>query len=428
MKPVFTKTEYARRLAKVRAAMAEKGIEVLIEADPANMNYLTGYDGWSFYVPQLVVVPPEGEPLWIGRGVDFGGAKLTCWMSGANIVAYPEVTVQHPVMHPMDFVGEELVRRGLGRKRIGFPVDCYYFTPRASAALRKALPKAKVVETDLLVNWVRLVKSSAEIKLMRQAGKVTEQIVRAYYKAMRPGRRQCDAAGDILRSVAAGTAELGGDYPACMPFIPVGEQTQASHLTWSDQVIEAGQTSYIECSGVRHRYHSPLARSIWLGPKPPQNLLDVNKAVLEGMDAALEQAKPGNTCGMMADAWQKVLDRYGIEKESRIGYATGVGYPPDWGEHTASLRAKDPTVLEPNMTFHMILGMWMDGWGFESSETFRVTARGVECFADLPRGLTVIAGPRGKAMSAGRAKTKTKAAPARKTAAKSKAKPARKKA
>ncbi|MBT6118287.1 MAG: ectoine hydrolase DoeA, partial [Rhodospirillaceae bacterium] len=58
MKPVFTKNEYAKRLAKVRAAMAEKGIEVLIEADPANMNYLTGYDGWSFYVPQLVVVPP----------------------------------------------------------------------------------------------------------------------------------------------------------------------------------------------------------------------------------------------------------------------------------------------------------------------------------------------------------------------------------
>ncbi len=418
MKPVFDKNEYARRLTKVRKSMAAKGIEVLIEADPANMNYLTGYDGWSFYVPQIVVVPEAGEPVWIGRGVDLGGAKLTCWMSQANIVAYPEVTVQHPVMHPMDFVGQEFARRGWGRKRVGFPVDCYYFTPRASAALKAALPNARAVDTDLLVNWARLVKSDAEIKLMRQAARVTEAIVDTYYKAMLPGRRQCDAAGDILRTAAAGTAKFGGDYAACMPFIPVGDQTQASHLTWTDQVIKSGQTSYIECSGVRYRYHSPLARSIWIGPKPPRNLLETNAVVLEGMEAALAQAKPGNTCGMMADAWQKVLDRAGVKKESRIGYATGIGYPPDWGEHTASLRAGDPTVLKPNMTFHMILGMWMDGWGFESSETFRIADRGVECLAKVPRGLKVIDGARGKSQSAGRAKAKAKA--------KAKTKPARK--
>jgi Xaa-Pro aminopeptidase len=409
MKPVFNKNEYQRRVDAVRASMAEKGMDVLIEADPANMYYLTGYDGWSFYVPQMVVVPPSGEPVWIGRGVDFGGAKLTCWMAPSNIVAYPEITVQHPVMHPMDFVGEELIRRGLGNKRIGFPVDCYYFTPRASAALRKAMPNATVVDTDLLVNWVRLTKSDAEVALMKQAARVTEKIVDTYYAAMQPGRRQCDAAGDVLRASAQGTARFGGDYASCMPFMPIGEQTQASHLTWTDQIIKPGQTSYIECSGVRFRYHSPLARSIWLGPKPPQNLLDVNKVVLEGMEAALAEAKPGNTCGMMADSWQKVLDRYGVKKESRIGYATGIGYPPDWGEHTASLRAKDPTVLKPNMCFHMILGMWMDGWGFESSETFRITETGHECLAKVPRGLKVIEGARGKSQSAGRAKARAKA-------------------
>ena len=60
-------------------------------------------------------------------------------------------------------------------------------------------------------------------------------------------------------------------------------------------------------------------------------------------------------------------------KGSRIGYSMGLNYPPDWGEHTASLRPGDKTVLAPNMTFHMILGMWMDNYGFEGSESFRVT-------------------------------------------------------
>ena len=80
----------------------------------------------------------------------------------------------------------------------------------------------------------------------------------------------------------------------------------------------------------------------------------------------------------------------GLEKESRIGYAMGLNYPPDWGEHTASLRPGDNTILTTNMTFHMILGMWMDDYGFECSESFRVTENGCETLADFPRKLFLI--------------------------------------
>ena len=69
----FTREEYADRLKRTRAAMAERGIDMLIVSDPSNMAWLTGYDGWSFYVHQGVVVPPEGEPVWYGRGQDAQG-------------------------------------------------------------------------------------------------------------------------------------------------------------------------------------------------------------------------------------------------------------------------------------------------------------------------------------------------------------------
>ena len=58
----FEKSEYAARLANCRAAMAARGIDVLVDSDPANMNYLTGYDGWSFYVPPAVVVTLDDSP------------------------------------------------------------------------------------------------------------------------------------------------------------------------------------------------------------------------------------------------------------------------------------------------------------------------------------------------------------------------------
>ncbi|MFU2486672.1 aminopeptidase P family N-terminal domain-containing protein, partial [Thauera sp. WH-1] len=56
----FTRVEFDARLATTRAAMAARGIDVLIVTDPTNMYWLTGYDGWSFYVHQCVIVGPEG--------------------------------------------------------------------------------------------------------------------------------------------------------------------------------------------------------------------------------------------------------------------------------------------------------------------------------------------------------------------------------
>ena len=103
----------------------------------------------------------------------------------------------------------------------------------------------------------------------------------------------------------------------------------------------------------------------------------------------LETLKAGVVAGDVHAAWQAVLDRHGLVKESRIGYAIGVGYPPDWGEHTISLRAGEQTVIEENVTIHVMLGMWLDDWGMEMSETVRVTATGVECLTDFPRGVYV---------------------------------------
>ena len=48
----FSLQEYETRLAKTRQAMDAQGVELLFVTDPSNMSWLTGYDGWSFYVHQ----------------------------------------------------------------------------------------------------------------------------------------------------------------------------------------------------------------------------------------------------------------------------------------------------------------------------------------------------------------------------------------
>ena len=74
---LFAKTEYKERLIKVQTEMQKKGIDLIISQDPANMNYLTGYDAWSFYYAQCVLIHiNEDEPICFLRAQDAGGGYI----------------------------------------------------------------------------------------------------------------------------------------------------------------------------------------------------------------------------------------------------------------------------------------------------------------------------------------------------------------
>ncbi len=389
---LFQTEEYLERIRNTKNRMTDNGIDVLIVCDPANMNYLTGYDGWSFYVPQAVVVSVDkAQPIWIGRYMDANGARHTAFLSEDNIIGYPDDYVQSTVKHPMNFVADEIKRRGWEKSAIGLEMDAYYFSARGFVELQKDLPEADFKDGNLLVSWVRIVKSDQEIEYMKQAGKIAEMVMQTALDKLSPGVRECDAVAAIYQSQMAGTPEFGGDYPAIVPMMPTGEKTSAPHLTWTDELYQNEQAVNMELAACRHRYHSPLARTAYLGKNPPPKLCNLADHTVEGLNLTLEAIKPGMQCEDVERVWRKHIAKAGLEKESRIGYSMGLNYPPDWGEHTASLRPGDKTVLESNMTFHMILGMWMDNYGFECSESFRVTSDGCETFADFPRKLFQIA-------------------------------------
>lgn len=386
----FTRDEYQDRLAKTRREMARRELDLLIVTDPSNMNWLTGYDGWSFYVHQCVIVTMDGAPIWFGRGQDAAGALRTCHMSPDNIIGYPDHYVQSTERHPMDYLSAQLADRGLGHGRIGVEMDNYWFTAAAFASLQMHLPNAQFTDATALVNWQRAVKSEAEITFMRQAGQIVGKMHQRIFDKVEPGLRKCDLVAEIYDAGLRhdDTLGYGGDYPAIVPLLPSGADAAAPHLTWDDQPMKSGEGTFFEIAGVVHRYHCPLSRTVFLG-KPTRIFLDAEKAVLEGMEAGLEKARAGNTCEDIALAFFDVLKTYGIEKDNRTGYPIGLSYPPDWGERTMSLRPGDKTVLEENMTFHFMTGLWMDDWGFEITESIRIGMDGPECLSNVPRKMFV---------------------------------------
>ncbi len=386
----FAKAEYEARMQRVRSAMDDAGIDALLCTDPANMNYLSGYDGWSFYVHQLVaVLADRPRPVWIGRLMDAPGAALTTWLEPSDIESYEEDYVDNPDRHPMEVVAETLRRAGQHRARIGLETDSWYFTARAAEVLRTALPDAVFVDAFGLVNRVRLVKSPAEIAMMRIAGRIAGLAMEVGFASIIPGKRECDVAAEITAAQFRGTEKDFGDYPAALVQAPAGRRSAAPHLTWTNATYDTNTVVCIELAGCHHRYHAPLARTVCLGPVTAP-LAHLAPVVEDGMQAALEAARPGNTCEGVEAAWRKTIARAGYQKQSRIGYSVGLGYPPDWGERSASLRPKDRTVLVENMCFHVILGMWDNQGGYSVSETIRIDDAGPpELLTDCPRQLLV---------------------------------------
>ena len=386
----FTPQEFAARIEKTRTAMQAAGLELLIVSDPSNMAWLTGYDGWSFYVHQAVLLGLDGDPVWFGRGQDANGAKRTVFMKHSDIIGYPDHYVQSTERHPMDYLSAQIIDRGWGRAQIGVEMDNYWFSAAAFASLTRHLPNARFHDATALVNWQRAVKSDQELAYMRTAGQIVTKMHNRIFDRVTPGLRKCDLVADIYDAGLRYDPMIGagGDYPAIVPLLPSGPDAAAPHLTWDDQPMKSGEGTFFEIAGAYHRYHCPLSRTVFLG-KPTQTFLDAEKAVLEGMEAGLEAARAGNLCEDIAFAFFNVLQKYGIIKDNRTGYPIGLSYPPDWGERTMSLRPGDKTVLQENMTFHFMTGLWMENWGFEITESIVIGSGAPECLANVPRQMLV---------------------------------------
>lgn len=385
----FSHVEYDRRLSLTRAAMQETGLDALFVTDPSNQAWLTGYDGWSFYVHQGVIVLPEGEPVWWGRYMDMIGGRRTCWMQHDNILGYSDHFVQSTEVHPMQDLARHLRARGLDAARIGVEMENYYFSAKAHSVLLAELPGATLVDATALVNWQRLIKSEEEVAFIRKAARISEKVIETAIARAGPGVRKNDLVADIMHAGITGVGEDWGDYPAIVPLTPSGLDATAAHLTWNGDEMRAGEATFFELSGCYRRYHAPLCRTVFLGT-PPDAMRRAEEAQIEGINAGLDAARAGNRTCDIAAAFMEVMGKYGIERSGRMGYPIGLSYPPDWGERTASIRSEDETVLKPGMTFHFMPALWMDTWGLETTETILIREEGpAEPLCDVPRKLFV---------------------------------------
>jgi Xaa-Pro dipeptidase len=219
----------------------------------------------------------------------------------------------------------------------------------------------------------RAVKSEEEIALLRRVARVTEIGIEAGLAAVRIGATENDVAAEIHHAMF----RAGGEYPACSPFVAAGPRCAIGHATWEGRRIEAEEYVFLEVAGCIQRYHTAAMRMAYTGPIS-EEVRAVEAQVREAVAACMAEMRPGVPASRIDALSREILAGSGAEQSTRVGYAIGIAYAPDWGEGGIfSLQGDNHRPLEANMVFHLIPWVQIPGRaGIGLSETVRVTPHG----------------------------------------------------
>ena len=81
----FPKDELDDRQARARVALAAKGIDIMIVTGPENIFYLTGQQTPGYYTYQALLLPVEGEPVFIVRQLEMMNLISNSYVSDLEV-------------------------------------------------------------------------------------------------------------------------------------------------------------------------------------------------------------------------------------------------------------------------------------------------------------------------------------------------------
>lgn len=376
--------ERSERLARVRAAMREQGLQALVLGAPEDIYYLTGLDHQGhFALTALVLGPADADtPLLVLREME--RPTVEAQVRGCEMLGYrDDEDPAHAAVRAL--------RRLTDSGPVGVDRDSMALPPVVWDALREALPATRWVDARALMTGLRAVKSPAEIACVRRAAEISDRAIGAGIGAAEPGVSEREIAAALYHELVI----AGSEHPGFVPLVRSGPTLGHEHVTWSDRRLAAGDTLFVELSAAVARYHAPVSRLVSIGRRPP-GVERSAAAAGAGMEAIRATLAPGAHAGDVYAAWQVAIDRalgHGRHRRHHCGYLVGIGFPPSWsgGGTPLGLRPGSALELRPGMTFHAIswiLGQDVPDFGI--SDTALVTADGCELLTSTSRDPIVV--------------------------------------
>jgi Xaa-Pro dipeptidase len=276
---------------------------------------------------------------------------------------------------PLACLVEALRARKLLSARVGVDEGSASVSPAVFDKVKAALPGG--VASQGIIEAIRLVKSPAEIDVLRRAARISAIGVRAAIAASRAGVSDFSVAG----ACNAAMFGAGSHSMAIDPFICGGWRSGTPHSNATGHVFERGDSVLIEVGGNIGRYTTPVMRSAAIEEIRPE-IRALHAAAVRVLDTVADNMRPGMIAADIAAAGTKALGTLepDVIYHYTFGYPVGIGFPPTWLESTEFLLiAQNRRPIEAGMVFHVPVALRRHGrYGIGMSDTILVTDKGPE--------------------------------------------------
>ncbi|MED3562508.1 aminopeptidase P family protein [Bacillus xiapuensis] len=323
------------KLEKLRKSFAGSGIDGVLITSPYNRRYVSNFTGTA----GVVLISSE-KALFITDFRYIEQASKQC--EGYEIIKFSST------------IPEEVAKQAkqLGINKLGFEADYLTFSEFKSYE--------KVVEGELLpvsglIEKLRLIKTDAEIKILKEAADIADAAFKHILDFIRPGKTELEVANELeffMRRAGATSSSFD-------TIVASGYRSALPHGVASDKVIEAGDFVTLDYGAYYKGYVSDITRTVAVG-QPDEKLKEIYEIVLDAQLKGMEGIKPGIT-GKEADS----LTRDYIKEKGYgeyFGHSTGHGIGLEVHEGPA-LSFRSDLVLEPGMVVTCEPGIYIPGLG-----------------------------------------------------------------
>lgn len=362
--------ERQARLARAQALMRANGIGAVVIEPGSSLDYFTGVQWWRSERLTAAILPVEGEPCIVTPFFEEPSVRQT--------LAIPaEVRVWQEDQDPLAVVAGFLRDRRLVGRAVAVEESTRFF---AFDGLARAAPGVRLVSGNPVVRGCRMVKTPAEIALMRVATDVTIAAYRWTHSRVEAGM----TGAQIGALMTAATTRLGGASEFAMALI--GPAAALPHGSREVIRVANGQVVLMDCGCAVHGYQSDVSRA-WVHGAASAEQRRVWGHVHAGQALAFRTAQVGVAAGLVDDAVRAFYDRLGYGPGYRLpglSHRTGHGIGMD-GHEPVNLVRGEPTKLMPGMCFSSEPGLYLPGkFGVRLEDCFYMTPTGPAWFSTPP--------------------------------------------
>jgi len=368
---VFDKTEYKARRMKLMSSISD-GIAIIMGAEDAqpytkflqnnDFIYFTGVEApnailiidgmkketFLFLAPQTN--PREYPRLQPGQdAVEQTGIEKIFPLSRftQTLVSYQAQTdIIYTPFQPQEKI------TNCGRENISYFRNRYLdpWDGRISREInfiqliKKRFPSFRIKDLSPAIAGLRMIKSPAEIELMRKAARISSLAHIEMLKAAKPGMYEWELAA-VFEFFIKKEGCNGFGYS---PIVASGPSMFYSHYFEANRKIEDGDIVMVDMGGDYHYYDIDISLAFPINGKFSQRQKKLNRIIYEVQEAMLQVFRPGIRSIDMKEEVAEIVRKKGIDVDKE-------NVQRIWADHWIGLAVHDDgtssrtTVLRPGM-------------------------------------------------------------------------------